>query len=332
MMRVFMTMTIALVLTTALAACASTPTSTAGYKPAIKQQSTSSSAQKVKQMTLKEEQKNSMAKMPMVQGQPVKLTASETKTETGTKAIDAANADATKQPVSTQYVNAIMYFSYQPGLLYKVYCAPLHVTDIELQHGEKVVSVAAGDTTRWQVSKTTSGEGLDENDHILIKPESDNVSNNIVITTTERTYHLLLVSATDSYMPIVAWHYPSQSGLLIDNRQQLLNSQQDIMDSGLSLNHLDFDYHVSLVSAPDNKAPNWVPTMVFNDGSKTYIQFAHQLQESPSLFVGSKAYMVNYRVDGDFFIIDSTPHEMQLRMGQKDQTVVQITYEGNKQS
>lgn len=330
MMRIFMTIIAALLTMIVVVSCANHGTaSTRGYQPAIQQHS--ASGHSVHQMSLREEEKKSMAKMPMVEGHPVKLNPSQTKTETGTKAVDAANTNATMKPMSTDYVNAIMYFNYQPGLLYKVYCAPLHVSDIELEKGEKIVSVAAGDTARWLVNKTSSGAGLEEVDHLLIKPQADNISNNVVLTTTERTYHILLVSTTDSYMPIVAWHYPNKSGLLVDNRRQIANLQRNMAGSGLALNHLDFNYHVSVIGAPDNKAPAWMPTMVFNDGSKTYIQFSHRLQVAPSLFIGMSASMVNYRVAGNFYIIDSTPHQMQLRMGQKekDQTVVQITYQGN---
>ena len=52
-------------------------------------------------------------------------------------------------------------------MLYRLYAAPERITDIALQPGETIVSVAAGDTVRWTVGDTTSGIGESKRVHIL---------------------------------------------------------------------------------------------------------------------------------------------------------------------
>jgi type IV secretion system protein VirB9 len=73
--------------------------------------------------------------------------------------VKEANADARVEPAKDGYINAIQVYPYTKGALYQLYAAPAQVTDIALEPGEKLVSVSAGDTVRWVVGDTTSGEG-----------------------------------------------------------------------------------------------------------------------------------------------------------------------------
>src|SRR3546814_18747720 len=75
-------------------------------------------------------------------------------------------------------------------LFRSLYAAPERVTDIALQAGEGVISVAAVDTSRWTVGDTTSGSGEAKRVHILVKPYAAGLSTNLVITTDRRAYHL----------------------------------------------------------------------------------------------------------------------------------------------
>ncbi|MBU0744281.1 MAG: TrbG/VirB9 family P-type conjugative transfer protein, partial [Gammaproteobacteria bacterium] len=90
------------------------------------------------------------------------------------------------------------------------------------------------------------------------------------------------------------------------------------------LNRLNFNYEAKLVKGP---VPDWYPKMVFNDGKKTYIKFSSQAQESPSLFIGNakNSRVASYRVQGNYYIVDSVFYEAQLRGGLDNKTYVQIT-------
>ena len=63
------------------------------------------------------------------------------------------------------------------------------------EQGEKLVTVSAGDTVRWIVGDTTSGEGKSAQVHILVKPIRADLNTNLVITTNRRTYLLELRSS-----------------------------------------------------------------------------------------------------------------------------------------
>lgn len=242
----------------------------------------------------------------------------------GLAAINAANKKSQRQPNSNGYLNSIMTFNFMPGVLYQIYCMPLSVTDIQFQSNEHIVSVAAGDTMRWQVSKTYSGSGFSKQEHLLVKPVEEDLDNGLVITTDQRTYHLMLHSTPKTYMASVTWRYPSSDGLF-ENISD--DNEPASVDFAVDVNKLDMKYHVNLVKRSGR--PDWFPLMVFSNGSKTFIKFPSNIQEAPTLFVGSSLknqQLVNYRVSGNFYIVDSVISKAQLRSGQYDQYVVQIEH------
>src|SRR3546814_14101066 len=87
-------------------------------------------------------------------------------------------------------MNAVQVFPFADGAIYQVYTAPGAVTDIALQPGESLVSVAAGDTVRWVIGDTTSGSGAEKRTNILVKPFASNIDTNLVVKTDRRNNNL----------------------------------------------------------------------------------------------------------------------------------------------
>ena len=81
-------------------------------------------------------------------------------------------------------------YPWSEGALYRLYTAPGEVSDIALQAGENLVSVAAGDTARWVIGDTASGSGAARRTHVLVKPSAAGLSTNLVIATDRRVYHV----------------------------------------------------------------------------------------------------------------------------------------------
>src|SRR3546814_21091358 len=80
---------------------------------------------------------------------------------TPTAQVTAANRAALREPSNAGYVNAVQVYPYSAGVLYRLYAAPERVTDIALQPGATVTSVAVGHTVRWTVGDTPRGSGED---------------------------------------------------------------------------------------------------------------------------------------------------------------------------
>ena len=234
-----------------------------------------------------------------------------------------AHKSARIEPTKDGYINAIQVYPYTPGALYQLYAAVNQVTDIALQPGEKLVSVSAGDTVRWVVGDTTSGEGKDAVVHILVKPIAADLDTNLVITTDRRTYHLEMHSSAGTYMASVSWTYAAAS--LIALKKQTADADSvaaAVADTGVNIEQLRFRYRI------EGDAP-WKPRQVFDDGAKVYILFPSGLaqSEAPPLFVigpDGKSALVNYRVRGTTYIVDRLFAAAELRLGTAPQRVVRI--------
>jgi len=237
--------------------------------------------------------------------------------------IASAHAAARIEPVKDGYINAIQVYPYTKGALYQVYAAVSQVTDIALEAGEKLVAVSAGDTVRWVVGDTTSGEGALAQVHILVKPFLPDLETNLVITTDRRTYHLEMRSSQATYMASVSWTYPASQLLALKGQQARAETASAIIaDTNVNLEHLRFRYRL------EGDAP-WKPARVFDDGAKVYIQFPSGLaqSEAPPLFVigpDGKPALVNYRVRGTTYIVDRLFAAAELRLGTAPQRVVRI--------
>lgn len=237
----------------------------------------------------------------------------------------AANEAARFEPKASQYINAVQVYPYTEGALYQLYAAPDQVTDIALQRAEKLTSVSAGDTVRWILGDTTSGEGENAQVHILVKPIATDLKTNLVITTDRRTYHLDLQSSEDTYMAALSWTYPRDELIAIRTRNKIaLADDPQTVAQGLDLQNLRFRYAIS------GDEPPWRPVRAFDDGNKVYIQFPRRLDqgEAPPLFVvGPKgdSQLVNYRVRGNYYIVDRLSAAAELRLGEDPQAVVRVS-------
>jgi type IV secretion system protein TrbG len=230
--------------------------------------------------------------------------------------------EATLEPTAGKAFNAITVYPFAEGALFQLYGAPEQVTDIALQPGETLTSVAAGDTVRWVVGDTVSGAGEAEQVHILVKPFAPDLASNLVILTDRRTYHLNLMSTEDVAMAAIRWTYP-QDELLALREQNHEAAAATPVASGLDLGQLRFRYRI------EGDARPWRPLQAFDDGHKVYIEFPTRLDqgEAPPLFVtgaGGKAELVNYRVRGNYYIVDRLFAAAELRHGEDPQQVIRI--------
>lgn len=92
-----------------------------------------------------------------------------------------------------------------------IVCAPLQITDVALQPGERVRDLVAGDTSKdWFVHVAPSGEGDEATQHVVLKASQVGLSTTVVIMTTRRTYHLVVRSSGEGYMHEVRFKYPDE--------------------------------------------------------------------------------------------------------------------------
>ena len=233
-----------------------------------------------------------------------------------------ANRAATLEPANAAYLNAVQVYPFGDGAIYHVLTAPEHVTDILLQPGEALGAVAAGDTVRWAIGDTTSGTGEARRTHVLIKPFTVGLATNVVITTDRRTYHLALTSAASSATVAMSWTYPQDQLIALKAAADRAQPAQPVA-AGFQVDQLRFNYTVT------GDTPAWRPLRAFDDGRQTFVEFPASLAvgEAPPLFLvdtKGNASLVNYRVQGRFYVVDRLFDAAELRLGLKHQDVVRI--------
>jgi type IV secretory pathway VirB9-like protein len=97
-------------------------------------------------------------------------------------------------------------FAFDPDIEWTIYCWPLRATDIRLNSDEYLIdkdSVILGDSMRWLTRLSPQA--------VVVEPlgttADPDMTSNLVIHTTKRSYHLML-RLRHRYMAAVAFYYP----------------------------------------------------------------------------------------------------------------------------
>ena len=185
------------------------------------------------------------------------------------QAVPTANKAARIEPTRAGYINAIQVYPWTEGALYRLYTSPEKVSTIALQPAEELIDVSTGDTVRWVVADTLSGQGSTRRVHIFVKPTLPDLQTNLVVFTYRRAYHLELISTKGTYMASISWTYPTDS-LIALHKQNTDRAQggaaERVADRGVRLDSLNFRYRI------EGDDPPWRPLRAFDDGHKVFIQ------------------------------------------------------------
>ena len=246
--------------------------------------------------------------------------------EEATSSGDYLNSSVARNTVSvgsgTDFTNAIVEYNFLDGKIYEIFTSPNKVTDIRLAPGETISGEAAiGDSESWQMVTATSSEKGRAVTHIYVRPVTSGLETTMIIPTDQRTYYLLLTSTEDIYMVGVRWKYP---GIATFGA-----SAESIPSVSISVENMNSNYAIK----GDNVF--WKPTMVFDDGLRTYFQFDPRFSTSagaPALYLlpregsnTSKAEIINYVIRGNFYIADFVLQDRQSFMLMTQDDRVEIT-------
>ncbi|MGE3303478.1 MAG: TrbG/VirB9 family P-type conjugative transfer protein [Hyphomonadaceae bacterium] len=232
-----------------------------------------------------------------------------TPTATPLQTLASANSAARQRPTRQGFQAARQIYAYAPGALYELYASPTFISTILLEPGETLNDIAAGDTSRWTVTQSISEADSEGRTVVLVKPQAADLRTNIVLITDRRTYLIEAIAhAGETYSAQIAWSYPHSAAL-----------------PAVPLAQTYRDYRVRTVRG---RRPVWAPTGVSDDGRRTWIEFSGQVAAAdlPPLFVITPdgAELVNYRVQGQRYMVDRVFDVAELRLGVKQPIVVRI--------
>ena len=234
-------------------------------------------------------------------------------------------------------------------------CAPLRASVVELEPGETVLGLVAGDTERFAVEQTTTGPG-GRTPLVLVKPLAYDVTTNLVVSTDRRVYHVTLDSAPRTgagpmpetgrsrrggerrssrtsrsttetpddlnpqprYARHIRFYYPDDPNpsAATDRGGEFPSALPSRPDGSASLDDLHFDYAVT-----GDPALVAAVERVFDDGVHAYVKLrrgAAASGEVPVLYVlgpSGEREVLNYAYRGGYYVTDRAFDEAELVLG-----------------
>jgi type IV secretion system protein VirB9 len=161
--------------------------------------------------------------------------------------------------------------------------------------------------------------------HVILKPQLPDIAANLLVHTDRRTYSIELVSVAEGqFMPFVGFVYPetpmSTKAADAESWRALLAQYERADDVQTSYEpKLNQEQNARIVDASDVYADYtikvvagrnvpWKPRSVYDSRGKTYISMPDimQVTEAPVMSVkrNGKEQLVNYRVEGNVYIVD----------------------------
>ncbi|HEV3156506.1 MAG TPA: TrbG/VirB9 family P-type conjugative transfer protein [Candidatus Baltobacteraceae bacterium] len=222
---------------------------------------------------------------------------------------------------------------------YHVSCAAHYECDIEFQAGEQINDGFNSAPTDWDPHVGYSGEG-DLKPHLVLRPEHAGLRTNIILTTTRRTYYLLVTSFSSDTPLYYAFRYPEDIARMKaiaqaerDRRRNAVthatpvptptpvdvaNIDQVCMDASYAVTEPEKGRHAP---EPGIWKP-WIPEKMCNDGRHTFLQF-HPAPEVPAdlpivLVRGAEGdTIINYTYNANLnrYVIDGVHDRLVLELG-----------------
>ncbi len=198
-------------------------------------------------------------------------------------------------------------YVYNPNEVYRYLGHYMFQGFIEFENDESISTITMGDPSQWLFEHLGN--------RLFLKPVGEgNSQTNMTVITSKRIYHFELTAKEargidDKDLIFVAkFVYPGDKDKNILQFPKALAS--DIPDlTNLSIYNFNYQY---------TGEPSIAPIKVFDNGQFTYFQFSRVNAEIPAIFsVDTSGFeaVVNYRVAGDFVIVEKVGAQFTLRNG-----------------
>ncbi len=244
------------------------------------------------------------------------------KRTTGKDAVKESNKAAMVEP--EKFIYGTMYYDYDPDQEFIIFTQPYRVTDLWLEPGEQVIEMPMlSEEKVWEIGAGVSRvNGLDTQ-HFFLKPAYSGLITSFIIMTDKRVYHLTLKSFKDCYMSQVKFEYPNSLPFKLSG----MNSDVNKMTSEklkVDPRFLSFDYKMTYSIF---KKPYWLPTKVYDDGEKTYIEMNRTVLHMTSpVLMNHRNERINYWTDDNLIVINELIEKVTLRLGKQKVTIRKKNY------
>lgn len=222
-----------------------------------------------------------------------------------------AHAPGYVAPTTENLVGSNVVFDFNENMQYQIRTKIGYLTDIMLRSGETVQGVVAGDTERWKITVATVNNVA----HVYIKPLESNIETNLIVNTNNRSYRFI-VSSGDVFDDVVSFkNVPATRAEMQAHEARVEKKKETSVKPNIRKANQNYEYRkIKNISSRN------LPTVVFDDGLKTYISIPEDnRQELPVVYNSTnkkKMNLVNYRIKDGYMVVDSVMAEITLAFGE----------------
>lgn len=205
----------------------------------------------------------------------------------------------------------IKTFVYDPNGVYVYTGYFKYASSIEFAPDEQINEIAMGDPTGWQTRSAAN--------RLFLKPIDSNATTNMTVFTDRRIYYFELYAAEaegirdEGLSFVTRFVYPGDSsndqGAF---RQYMYGNKDEQPDYEDEPERYNFNYTLT--------GSRYVaPLKVFDDGEFTFMEFRDINADIPGIFMVNKygdEMLVNYRMMGDFVVVERVGSLFTLRHGE----------------
>ena len=196
----------------------------------------------------------------------------------------------------------IFLATYRDSEIYKVVASYGFQTTIEFSSQETIETISIGDSIAWQV--------VPAGNRVFLKPQELNALTNMTVITSMRPYYFEL-GARKSRDPrsvtfLIRFTYPGAGpavvGVAVGSKAAASSAKRPT----------DYNFNYTLTGSHEI-----APMRVFDDGEFTYMQF-RSMADLPAIFLVDKEKqesVVNYRIEGQYLVIERIGAQFSLRHG-----------------
>jgi type IV secretory pathway VirB9-like protein len=235
-------------------------------------------------------------------------------------AIAQATARHTVRPSRRDFHGVEVRYPYVPGKLWAIEVTPhepVHLSFDLIDGWLEWSGLDVGESGWWEVKTQKTGAPPQEHGHLLVSAKAPGKSGKMTVLTGRGAYYLSFHSLEDGGMTAVSWKHPAPPPVT-------------------TASHGHGIFYTGYQRSSLGHAPPWAPLSIWDSGpedGRTFLLFPKMREsvESPLLYVLARdgaPHLVNYRVKGQWYIVDQLFEKAELRVGQGEHAEVVLIERG----
>ncbi len=241
----------------------------------------------------------------------------------GKEAVKQSYKDSIKN--LKDYTGGMGIFDYDGNYQYPLFTKKLSMTTVILNSDEVMTTedVFLSDSKSWEITGEIWPSPEGDRQIIMIKPLSSGLETDMLVVTNKRLYKFILYSTEKDYQPMVKFRYPTERKFITSHTKKVTPEKIITSFGEADLDLVSFNYKVSIPLF--QKKTGWVPELVYDDGSFTYIKLPEEVlqKEIPVLYENGRD-IVNYEIhpsQHNLLIVNKLIEKLTLRLGKRKITI-----------